>query len=250
MSGPSDFEASFARGLWDGTLPQGSTAPDPSEAAQRFKVYRNNVMVSLIAALGQRFPVIAALLGREAFDLMARHYATQSPPARPMMAEWGDSLPAYLDGLPQLVDYPYMGDVARIEYARGVSYHAADAVPIAPERLQGADPARLQLGLPPSVQILRLTHPAVSIWQRHQPGKGDTPLGAGPESALIYRTPGFDVSVHAISTADAALIDALGAGSSLLDAAQAALEHDPTHQAQPLLVTLMQGGALVERTST
>src|SRR5947207_852911 len=64
-------------------------------------------------------------------------------------------------------DVPSLADVARIEAARTRAYHAADAVPIEPARLQSIAPealARMRVRLHPSAEIVRSAHPAVTIW--------------------------------------------------------------------------------------
>lgn len=235
--------ARFGAALGHDATPAEVTASDPAEVARRFAVYRNNVSFSLRAALGQRFPVIARLVGPEFFAELARAFIGAHPPKSPVLHEWGADFPRYLDAFAPLAAFPYMGDVARIEWARGLAFHAADAAPITPARLTGADPARLRLALHPSVIVLSLATPAVSIWAANQPGAEAAPIHPAPETALILRDRAFDVPVHAIAPAEAALIAALGRGETLLQAAAHAPELEPT----ALLVALMQAGALCER---
>lgn len=235
--------ARFGAALRHGAAPPEVTASDPAEVARRFAVYRNNVSFSLCAALRTRFPVIARLVGAEFFAALARDFIAAHPPQSPVLHEWGAAFPDSLDACAPLAAFPYMGDVARIEWARGLAFHAADAAPIAPARLTGADPARLRLALHPSVIVLPLASPAVAIWAINQPGAEAGPIHPGPETALILRDRAFDVPVRAIAPAEAALIAALGRGETLLQAAAHAPELDPT----ALLVALMQAGALCER---
>lgn len=239
------FQQAFAGSLHGGALPPGVTAADPSEAARRFDVYRNNVAVSLTEALAARFPVVGKLVGAAFFRAMVRFYAEIDPPMSPVLAEWGAGFADFLAQFPPLAGYPYLPDVARIEYARGRAYHAADAGPVDPARIAGADPDRLRLELHPSVTVLHLSHPAVSIWAKHQPGGAQTPIPAGPEIALILRAPSFQVPVTAISPGDAALITALQSGATLTDAAMLAAQTQPNHAPQPILLQLMRAGAIV-----
>lgn len=247
MHAHPEFVASFSAALAHGTVPPGVTATAPDEAALRFAVYRNNVTVSLIDALAQRFPVIVRLVGPEFFRAMARDYAQTDRPTSPVLQHWGVTFPDYLAGFTPLAAYPYMADVARIELARGQAFHAADADPVPAADLVAAavQPQTLFLQLHPAVQVLRLAHPAVSIWAANQPA---APLGlaaTGPEIALIWRDTRFEVPVAAISPGDATLLEAVQAGFSLLHAAVQATSAEPDHNPQPLLVTLMQAGAFV-----
>jgi len=235
--------ARFGAALGQGAAPVDVTASDPTEVARRFAVYRNNVSFSLSAALRTRFPVIARLVGPEFFAALARDFLAVHPPQSPVLHEWGAAFPDYLDTFAPLAAFPYMGDVARIEWARGLAFHAADVPALAPARLANADPETLHLALHPSVIVLPLASPAVSIWALNQPGAEAGPIPPAPETALILRDRAFDIPVRAITPAEAALIAALGRGETLLQAAAHAPGLDPT----ALLLALMQAGALCER---
>lgn len=244
MTAHPDLLTEFTLALRGGALPPGLTACDPSEVERRFAVYRNNVAVSLSEALAARFPVIRRLVGETFFAAMARLYAETDGPPSPVLSGWGAGFAGFLQGFPPLAAYPYLPDVARIEYARGLAFHAADAAPVDPARLIEADPDQLRLQLHPSVILLRLAHPAVSIWARHQPGGEASGMGSGPETALILRDAGFGVPVRTLGPGDAALVAALLSGQSLAEAASVAQTAEPEHNPQPLLVALMQAGAI------
>jgi hypothetical protein len=241
-----DTVAAFAAALTGGPPPPFLTARAPEEVTRRLSVYRNNVATGLSKALATRFPVIQRLVGDEFFAAMARLFAETHRPQGPVLFTWGDTFPAFLETFPPLVNWPWMADVARIEYARGVAFHAADARPIDPAHLASADPAALRLTFHPSVMLLRLSHPAVSIWARHQSGNGQLAAGSGPETALILRDPTFAVHVRALDAGDAALIAALMDGATLASAALVAQTAAPGHDPQPILVDLMRLGAITE----
>lgn len=251
MPAHRDFTLAFDRGIKGNALPFGTTALAPDEVEQRFAVYRNNVAVSLVEALAKRFPVIQRLVGTEFFAAMARLFAETHRPASPVLLEWGASFPAFLAKFPPLAGYPYMADVARIEFARGQAFHAADARPATGAEFLGADPSRLCLRLHPSVQVLHLRYPGVSIWRQNQPGNtpGPTTL-AGGEIALILRDPAFDVPVFAISAGDAVMIEQIRTGASLTTAAEMAQWAQSDHDPQPLILRLIQNGAILDPKET
>lgn len=236
--------AEFDVALRGGPLPCGLMARDSAEVSQRFDVYRNNVAVSLTEALARRFPVIRRLVGEAFFAPMARLYAEADRPKSPVLSEWGEGFAGFLAGFAPLVGYPYLADVARIEFARGRAFHAADAASVDPTTLICADPDRLRLTLHPSVMVLALSYPAVSIWARNQPGGADLPLGRGPQTALILRDAAFQVPVQSIGAGDAALLLALMQGKTLSMAAAAAQSAEAAHDPQSLLVSLMRAGVI------
>jgi hypothetical protein len=251
LPGHPEFIRAYDAGLKGAPVPRGVTAIAPDETERRFAVYRNNVAVSLTDALAKRFPVIKRLVGEAFFTAIARVYAEAHRPASPVLLEWGASFPAFLAGFPPLADYPYMADVARIEHARGVAFHAADARPATVESFLGADPSHMKLRLHSSVQLLRLNHPAVSIWERNQPGASpEGPALAGAEIALVLRDRVFNVPVFAIGEGDAAMIEHIGYGASLTVAAEMAIRTEPNHDPQPLILRLMQSGAILDPKET
>ena len=65
--------------------PPGLTTWNQSDPGRRFAVYRNNVMVSLIDALADTFPVVQQLVGEVFFRAMAGVFARQSPPRSSMV---------------------------------------------------------------------------------------------------------------------------------------------------------------------
>lgn len=243
-----DLATQFLAALRGGPLPDGLTTHHRDEVQRRFAVYRNNVAAGLAAALAARFPVIQRLLGQPYFAALAGVYADAHRPASPILAEWGAGFARFLDGFAPLSDHPYLGDVARIEYARGRAFHAADARPVDPAALAGLDPDRIRLRLHPSVAVLALAHPAVSIWARHQPGGQSLPLASGPETALILRDAAFQVPVRALGPGDAALLRSLLSHGAMAVAAATAQADEPGHDPQPLLVSLMRAGAIVDAT--
>lgn len=246
MPAHPDFVAHFEGALRGGPLPAGLQARDDAEVERRFAVYRNNVAVGLTEALATRFPVIRRLVGEAFFAGLARLYFERDRPRSPVIAEWGESFAAFLAQFPPLAAYPYLGDVARIEYARGRAFHAADAPPVDPAILVAVDPERVCLVLHASVTLLGFAYPAVSIWARNQPGGDGLPLATGPETALILRDPGFHVPVRSVGHGDATMLRSLMSGETLSIAAAKAQDVDSGHSPQPLLVSLMQAGAIVD----
>jgi len=121
MHQPADFQDFFARALLDPVhaVPAAIRGAARRRADRRFAVHRNNVVVGLINALAERFPVVSRLVGDEFFRAMARLYATMRPPASPLMMLYGETFPEFIDAFAPAAALPYLGDIARLEYARG-----------------------------------------------------------------------------------------------------------------------------------
>ena len=212
----------FARALLDPALPPppGLKTWNGSDPAVRFAVYRNNVMVSLIEALADTFPVVAQLVGMEFFRAMAREYVGCRLPSSPVLAGYGEDFPDFIAAFGPATSVPYLADVARLEAAFVQAFHAADAPVLSAEALQAAlaEPdrlAELTLILHPSVRILRSAYAVVSLWAAHQ-GQGDLAAidPSRAESALIVRT-GLTVQVIALDPAAADFLADLAEGLPL-----------------------------------
>ena len=235
-------QAAFHAALRLPEPPAGLTAPDPDEVARRFAVYRNNVRHSLTRALAARFPVVEALVGAEFFAALARLFQDAAPPTSPVLHEWGDGLPGFLDRFPPVAHLPWLGDVTRLELARGRAFHAADAAPVPAGALAVAQPEALRLILHPSVELFATPHPAVAIWQAHQPGAPRAPLPPGPEHALIGRRPDHAVIVERIGPGTHSVLARLADGAPL---GLAAADTCPTEA----LTLLLRHGLIVAATT-
>jgi hypothetical protein len=218
-------------GLWPHLRPDGALT---RLARRGLQAYQANGLALAERALGAAYPVLAQLIGDESFASLARHFWRRHPPGRGDMACWGDVLAAFLEASPQLADEPYLGDVARVEWALHQTATAADALPDPHSfaLLSPADPAELTLTLGAGVFLLASVYPVASIVNAHllgEPALAEAAalLRAGAaEHALVWRQ-GFKPRVCAITAAEYALLAALQAGSSLEAALDSALTCAP-----------------------
>ncbi|MHA1517400.1 MAG: DNA-binding domain-containing protein, partial [Alphaproteobacteria bacterium] len=143
---------------------------------------------------------------------------------------------------------PYLADVARLEWARHVAYHAADAEALSLEALQtalgGVDQATLTLH--PSLSIVRSAYPLVTIWQLALREGGDqlTRLPAEGEDTLVVRLK-LAVEVRRLPEGGADFVLALQRGANLHDAAVAAMSAAPGIDLEANLAGLMESGVIV-----
>src|ERR1700756_4016216 len=154
----SGFADRFATGLTDPTCPTpgGVMGPRGKGAVRRYNVYRNNVTVSLIDALVAIYPAVQRITGTEFFRAMARFHIRATPPTSPLLFEYGHDFPAFIEQYEFAQSMPYLADTARIERAWLDAYHAADAMPLAPEALAAVPPERL-------AEVVFTPHPATRI---------------------------------------------------------------------------------------
>ena len=219
--------ANFAEALLDPEKPSpvALTRCGGPSAERRFRIYRNNVVVSLIDALEARFPVCLRLVGSAFFRGAAKIFVRQSPPKSPVLAEYGDAFPAFLESFEPASALPYLADVARLELAVGASYHASNATPLAPNVFAAIPAERLGdavFSLHPSLRLLRSTYPIVSIWRMNVIGDAGPIALETPEDAMVIR-PECDVSVSILPEGGYFFVQRLAQGRTLSCAANGAL---------------------------
>ncbi len=218
----------FARALLDDawSAPLGVQGPDGQACPRRFRVYRNNVAVSLMEALEAGFPAVCRLVGKRFFRAMAGTYATAHPPRSPMLWEYGAGFPRFIAGFAPAASLPYLADVARIERAWLTAYHAPDSAALNPQALAhvpGERSGEIRFTLHPSVRWVHSPYPALTIWRTNVASAAPPPidLSAGGEDALLAR-PEAEVQVRALPAGGGAFLRSLARGQTLADAAAAA----------------------------
>lgn len=241
-------QQAFAAGLLaaHNACPPGLSAWNGSDPGRRFAIYRNNVMVSLIDALADTYPVTRMLVGEECFRGMAGRFARSNPPRTPVMAHYGAGFAEFIGGLPSTAELRYLADLARLEMLRVEAFHAADHIP----RLLG-DPERLpaaRFTLHPSLRLLSSPYAVVSLWAAHQQDDVDTALATLDwtlaESALVMRFE-LSVEIHRVSVGAALFIGHLQQGFGLGAAVERAQAQEPAFDPTAALKLLLHGGALI-----
>ena len=110
--------------------------------APRLPVYRHAYRSRMVAALRANYPVLHRALGDDAFEMLALDYLSQQPSRQPSIRWWGDGLPEWLAALPDDgAPHPALVDLARMEWALGLSFDSADTPPVSADQLAGIAPA-------------------------------------------------------------------------------------------------------------
>jgi hypothetical protein len=248
---PASSSGEFAKGL----LNPASPVPTSVKGAprKRYAVYRNNVTVSLIRAMESNFPVVRRLLGEQYFAGLAREFVQNHPPRSPLMFLFGEDFASYLELQEDLHDYPYLGDIARLEQQMRVSYHEADAPCVSAQDLA-------QISEPELMQAVFVAHPAAALLQSqfaihsiYAANQGGTvsPVEsvASPEAVLVSR-PGHDVELHELNKPNNLFLTSLVAGNSLGKATEAAFETNEEFDLASGISLLLTSGAFQSIQST
>ncbi|MBL0917983.1 MAG: putative DNA-binding domain-containing protein [Hydrogenophaga sp.] len=134
--------------------------------------YRANAHAHAERTLSGTYPVVRALLGDEAFNALARALWHRHPPLRGDLGEWGEALALFIATEPDLDPLPYLGDVARVEWALHQAARSPDARPDPASfaRLQDHHPDRLHARLATGTWVLDSAWPVLSIVDAHLHG--------------------------------------------------------------------------------
>lgn len=200
-------------------------------SARGLNCYKSNAHAVAERALSAAYPVVTAILSTDSMAQLARALWHAHPPQRGDLAQWGDTLAAFVAQSTQLADLPWLADVARVEWALHQADGAADAVTdlTTLALLATEDPAHLALRLAPGLQVLTSSHAVVPVLQAHRQPTGHAQaqaieaLGsnwcpAHPEHALVWRVGHQPAHLTALPDDEAAVLSALLAGQALLPA--------------------------------
>ncbi len=248
LCGELSYAAMLAPALLDPdrATPAVVAGPKSKAAAKRYNVYRNNVTVSLINALAAAFPATLRITGDDFFRGMARFYVRATPPNSPLLFDYGQDFPDFIEGYEYAQSVPWLADVARIERAWLDAYHAADVQSLLPHDVAAVPPEQLAntvLKPHPATRVIRSRFSAVTAFTA---SRSDGPArqieAAEPEDALVTR-PALEVEVRQLPPGGAIFLSSLIAGEALGAAASAAFAESPSFDLAANIRGLLEAGA-------
>ena len=228
-------------------VPAGLTNGMGKGATRRFSVYRNNVIDSLIKALQTGFPVISKLLGEQNFKNIASLFVRQHPPENPVINQYVDIFPSFLESFEPLEHLPYLADTARLELALRRSYHAADSAFVHPSEFEALSPEALnlaQLRIAPHAFLICSCWPIYSVWQYNTTPNAPKPP-AQAQDVLVVR-PNFDPHPVLLPPGGATLFESLQQGLNFFEAASVAQDQQTDFDLAAVLTLFLSDNVLSE----
>lgn len=197
--------------------PQGG---EPGEA--RLAVYAEGYLARMREALAETYEAVQHLVGERAFRQLAADYAARHPSHDYNLSLTGRHLPEFLPAHLLARRLPLLPDLARLEWAVSVAFHAPARDPVDPARLSACAPEewpRVRLVFHPSVGVVESSWPVLDVWQaRTTPRERiDINVDRRPQAVLVFRR-GLVVRCELIEPAQAALVRGLLAGQPLGEA--------------------------------
>ena len=172
-----DFAATLFAG--DDAAPPFATIP-ADRAAERIAVYRRALFANYRNALAATYPVVQRLVGAPFFNAAVDAFVAEHPSTSGDLNIYGDTFGAFLAAYAPAADFPYLADVAALEWAQDEANRAADGESSPRDVLAELTimataqlPAAL-LTLAPSCRLVDSRYPILRIWQANQ---GDCKAG-------------------------------------------------------------------------
>ena len=224
------LQARFAAGLLTaGDDPTELFCSDAARSARRFALYRGNLTANWERSLGNAYPVLLRLVGEEFFRALGREFGRARPLTVGDLNCFGDGLPEFLDSFGPVADFPYVPDMARLEWALHRAHYAADMpaldfAALAAMDANGLDTVQLRLRAP--CTLLCSGWDIVGIWQAHQVQTPDWPADVGQPSRCLVHRPRWRTEVMPLTPGAFNALLAIADGASLGAALEAGAQAD------------------------
>lgn len=199
-------------------------------AGHRLALYRGNLTASWDKALSNAYPVLRRLVGEEFFSALCRVYGMANPSDNPDLNHFGASFAGFLAQFEHVAQYPYLPDMARLEWALHRAHYAPDATGLTAAQLDAAGPQQLEqsrLRLHPACAVLASPWDIAGLWLAHQgDGEGDFPPAFDQGSRYLVARPRWKVELLPLGEGGHAALAALAAGATFGAALDQAFETD------------------------
>ena len=230
---------------------------DAATAAERMAIYRRTIRSNYRKALAATYPVLKRLVGMPSFNAAVDAYVEAEPSQAGDLNVYGDTFGDFLAQYAPAAEWPYLPDVARLEWAIDEANRARDSTPAPDAVLRAISvlPADqlpgLTLTLDPSCRLIASAFPILRIWQANQPDRGNegnVDWGAGQDHLRVRREPpgvAIDgIAIERLPAGDFAFLSAL-LGSALGAAIERAQDADALFDLRTALHRFIGDGTIV-----
>lgn len=232
-----DRERALPRGL-EGWL----RGDERLTALERLEVYANMYFFRLLNCLAEDFPVTHAVVGHGRFHGLAADYLAAHPSEHPSVRMLGSALGEFLETHPLSREFFHLPDLARFEWDLLGAFDAADAEPLAGERLQQLAPdgwPALRFTLTPSLRILEARAPVQEVWSAATGGRELPAIAPQPTALRIWRED-LRVFHRTIDPVELAALRAAERGERFATMCDAVAARVGAERAATELVTILQ----------
>ena len=210
VSNLSDTDDAFTALFYEGDIP----------IEDRLKVYHNNVVGSISAALVATFPLLENLVGEDFLKAMARAFLFENPPRGGCIHLYGEGFDDFIKTYEPAQSLPYLADVASLELAMNKAYYALDDQALLVDALAKIPPEELGdicLNLRSSVTLLSSDYPLLEIRRfcLAEDQKNPPDLSQKQHCYFLISRPDLDVQMMVVAEDEFCIFESLKEGLSL-----------------------------------
>jgi hypothetical protein len=216
---------------------------------EHIQIYQHNINSTLTRALKDTYPLVNKLVGDDYFNQVAQDYILNYPSRSGNLHDYGRYFPNFLPNYDALHQFPYLTDVAALEWACHSIYFAADHAPLNITRLAQITPEQLNhvhFILHPASQLLIFQHPILDIidFCKNNHGQTLTLTNTGANLLIIRRE--LEIALVPLSKADFTFLYALSQHASGSEALKLTLQQDPHFKLDEKLPMWVQDKTIVD----
>lgn len=193
-------------------------------AAEAVQVYRSGYPARLTEALGETYRVCWRVLGDEDFFAACRDFAARAPSTSYNLSDYGEHFGEFLMTRPDAEHAPFLGELAKLEWAFKLVFHSAPHAGLDPAVLAAKASPDAVLVFGGATRLLKLRSRVYAIWKRDL--DDDTPIepadAEGEQALFLYKSGDNAVYSRELDADEAAALGALIDGRRLEDALAAA----------------------------
>lgn len=216
-------------------LPVIGQSPEVSQG-ERLAIYGDGYFIRIIGVLATHYVCVRNVIGEHEFDHhLMRGYLVKHPSTHKCIDNVGDHFPDYLARRPEAKKFPFLVDLARLEWAYHEAFYADERPPLDRGRLAAValdqwNGARVTLD--PSVKLLDLKFSVVPLWRADGQWTGAKLKRIRREASpvLVYRRSDGQVRVAEETPAAFELLRAFQAGRPFGPALRASIRRGLTPQ--------------------
>lgn len=220
-------------------------------ANERLAIYRGSVRGGLLQALGDIYPVLKQLLGDHAFEGLSRRYIEQHRSSSANIADYGDNFSEFIRFFEPLSEYPYMADVALLEWAWHQVFNEADSGLLNLEQLSRLTPDQhltLKFSRPKASRLIQSPWPIKTIWSANQISNSDQEsikLIQQNNFLLVWRN-GYEMRIDNLSETQWGFLNAIDQTTHFSDAIEQFLASYPNGNVSELFSSAITQGWITE----
>jgi hypothetical protein len=181
----------------------------------RVTVYADMYFERLLGVLREDFPKLESALGEDPFRELVGAFLAEVPPANYSLRHLGAPLPDFVAARAALADRPWLGDLARLEWARADVFDGPDCQVLDLDGLRAVPADRyadLPLRLVPTQRQVPVAFAVEQTWRQIEAGEPAPPPRPGAGHLLVWRKH-TEVLHRRLDPLEAVLLTALVEGS-------------------------------------